>query len=572
VSANRKVSARGSALFHSIQYVLGVVLVASAYVVTARLGRRVDQVSEELRVFFPQSGIGIAALMLCGLRFWPAVALGSGINLLLTRSPIQVDFLLDCLRSRNFPACLFTDDPVAFQLLPYIVLGNTLSAVFPVFALTRVVGFDHRFRKLADGYRFLLYAVLLAPVISAALATWGLVVLEPRARLLWPDVFFRRWFGQAVSNLLVTPPILAWSSKPRRRWPLARYAELASILALLFVLGVFAFTRSTAIGMLNYPVSYAPFPLVLWAALRFGVRGAVTSTLVISLIAVYGSSQGAGPFVREWSYPAMNVVLLQIYLVVLAMTGLLVGAATTERQATMEQLRESQEELRLLNERLESAREEERAHLARELHDELGQLLAGIRISAKRLIRLKSEPTELECRCEEIAAMSEEAVQVMRRLATSLRPGVLDDLGLVEAIRWQCEEFQRRYDIAVHYEPVELTAPLPKDLVTAFFRVLQESLTNVAKHAQAKSVVVRLWEQNGALHLEILDNGVGIEHTLKSSRAGCGIVGMRERLAMLEGQLDIGPNVALGHGTRVYARAPLYKRTTMQDTFGRNET
>jgi signal transduction histidine kinase len=149
---------------------------------------------------------------------------------------------------------------------------------------------------------------------------------------------------------------------------------------------------------------------------------------------------------------------------------------------------------------------------------------------------------------------------------------VLDDLGLVEAIRWQCEEFQRRYDIPVHYEPVELTGPLPKDLVTAFFRVLQESLTNVAKHAQAKSVVVRLWEQNGALHLEILDNGVGIDHTLKSSRGGCGILGMRERLAMLGGQLDIGPNEALGHGTRVYASAPLYKRATMQDTFRRDET
>jgi signal transduction histidine kinase len=532
--------------------------IAVVYVAVGRFGRRLDALSEESRVFFPQSGIGVAALLLFGLRYWPAVAVGSWLNLVLTRTPLSASLISQCLTGGHFPGCLFTDDTVTYSLAPYVVLGNTLSPAFAAFMLRRAVRFDPRFSRLNDCYRFLLYAVLLAPLISAALATWRFVTIEPLARRTWHELFYLRWLGQAISNVVIAPPILTWSHLPRRRWTPGQLVELFLLLVCLSAMGMLAFTRSSVIGLLNYPVSYLPFPLILWAALRFGVRGGASSTLIVAGIAIYGSSQQAGPFVLGGASPTVNVLLLQIYLVVLAGTGLLLGALSNERSAAMGALAASREEMRRLAASLQAAREEERAYLARELHDELAQLFAGMKIAVKRLAKVGGDDPALRLRCEEVAGLTDEAVAAMRRLATNLRPGILDDLGLVEAIRWQCEDFQRRYGIEARFDAGAEMPEAAPEAALALFRVLQEALTNVAKHARAASVLVRLQVRDGHLELEVRDDGCGFDADHAAEGPGLGIVGMRERIRMIGGELTIGAaESTTGRGTAVLARLPI---------------
>lgn len=524
------------------------------YVAVGRAGRQIDSLSEEMRVFFPQSGVALSALMLLGVRYWPAVAIGSWLNLVLTQAPLTSDAVMRCLHGESFLKCLFTSDPVAYALAPYVAAGNTLSAAFGAQILRRFVAFERSFSRIEDGYRFLAYAVLLAPMISASLVTYRFVELLPSARATWLDLFWKRWLGHALSNLIVTPIFLVWSSPPRRRWSVAQIAELVLLLTSLVAVGLFVFTRSSFVGLLNYPVSYAPFPLILWAALRFGARGAASASLIISVLAVFGISQRAGPFARQEEPLAVNIALLQIYLLVVAMTGLLVGAASTERRHAMEALARSQEELRRLAAQLDAAREEERAHLARELHDELAQLLAGIRIGVRQLAkRGNKNDAEFQRRLDELTELTNQAVTSMRHLATSLRPGILDDLGLVEAIRWQCAEFTKRFGIPVFFEPPKVQAQVPTNVATALFRVLQESLTNIAKHARANNAVVHLGFRGDAIILEICDDGIGLTTEEAANCKGLGIIGMRERVAMLGGEFSIGKNEAVGRGTVVRA-------------------
>lgn len=533
------------------------VLIVVVYVWTARFGRRIDSLSEELRVFFPQSGIALAALFLFGLRYWPAVALGAWLNLILVRTPLTLAYFSACWKAGVFPRCLFTEDPAAYALAPYVVAANTISGLAAVFVLTRVAPIRPRFDELNDCYRFLVYAVLLAPVISAAVVTARFVALEPMAKTAWGELFWRRWFGQAVSNLIIAPAILVWSRFPRRRWSPAQLFELFTLLAALILLGVFIFTRSSPIGLLNYPVSYAPFPLVLWAALRFGSRGAASASLIIAGLAVYGSSQRAGPFMRENDPQSVSIVLLQTYLMVMSATGLIVGAASNERRQTLVALARSREELRRLAGQLQAAREQERAHLARELHDELAQLLAGIKMGIVQVGKIVAGNTTLEKRIHDLTNLTNEAVTSMRNLATNLRPGILDDLGLVEAVRWQCEEFQSRFGVPVSYEPPPSLPKVATEIETALFRVLQESLTNVAKHAKATSVQVRLELEGRHIRLEVCDDGVGLDHVEDKPTNGLGLVSMRERVHLLQGSFSVHRNEMVGHGTVIRAEIPL---------------
>ncbi|MCX7625672.1 MAG: MASE1 domain-containing protein [Candidatus Sumerlaeaceae bacterium] len=542
---------------NAILALLRSLVIVIAYVWTARFGRRIDSLSEELRVFFPQSGIALAALFLCGLRYWPAVAISAWLNLILVRTPLTFAYVLTCWQDGRFPRCLFTDDPAAYALAPYVVAGNTLSALAAAFMLRRVMPINPRFDQLNDCYRFLLYSVLIAPIISASFVTARFIALEPIARIAWSDLFWRRWLGHAVSNLIIAPAVLVWSQLPRRRWSVGQFLELFALLCALALLGIFVFTRSSPIGLLNYPVSYAPFPLILWAALRFGSRGAASASLIIAGLAVYGSSQRAGPFMRETDPQSVTIALLQTYLLVVSATGLIVGASSNERRHNLEALARSREELRHLAAQLQAAREQERAHLARELHDELAQLLAGIKMGIAQVGKFVAGNEVLEKRLQTLTELTNEAVSSMRNLATNLRPGILDDLGLVEAVRWQCEEFQNRFGIPVSYEPPLSLPKLSTEIETALFRVLQESLTNVAKHAKATHVQVRLESTHSRVQLEVSDDGVGIGHVEQNSSRGLGLVSMRERVLLLHGNFSVNPNEVFGHGTVIRAEIPL---------------
>jgi signal transduction histidine kinase len=168
-------------------------------------------------------------------------------------------------------------------------------------------------------------------------------------------------------------------------------------------------------------------------------------------------------------------------------------------------------QLRALTARLQTVREDERTRVAREIHDELGQALTAIKLEFTALLRdLPAVEMPVSQRSQSILKLLDEAIQSIRRIATELRPGILDDLGLVAAVEWAAEEFQARTGIKCHLDRPDADIGMDTGSATALFRIVQETLTNVARHANASKVNVRLAEEHGQLTLEVRDNGRGI--------------------------------------------------------------
>lgn len=222
-----------------------------------------------------------------------------------------------------------------------------------------------------------------------------------------------------------------------------------------------------------------------------------------------------------------------------------------------ERLRESGEQLRALSAHIQSIREEERTSLARDIHDDLGQALTGLKLDLSRLSR--KPPRDPELLSREIKAMEgliDETIKTVRRISADLRPGVLDDLGLISAVEWQAEEFQRRTGIECFFARGIDDSRLDPELATALFRILQEALTNVARHSRATCVHVTLEEEATCVRLIVEDNGIGIaEQQALHLKNSLGLLGMRERARLFGG--DVSMEGVEGKGTTLRAVIPL---------------
>jgi two-component system sensor histidine kinase UhpB len=228
----------------------------------------------------------------------------------------------------------------------------------------------------------------------------------------------------------------------------------------------------------------------------------------------------------------------------------------TDRRSAEEEIRESREQLRRLSLHISAAREEERARIAREIHDELGQKLTVLKMSLSRLRQdLPSEPPTLQTSVRAILKSIDELLATVRDLSTELRPAVLDHLGLVDALKWQARDFEAkagiRCDVVSRVEEVSLDSARRTDL----FRVTQEALTNVARHSGASRAQIQISGEAGDLLLEISDNGQGFHEDGTSRRSSLGLLGIRERIEALGGTVQwLG---TAGRGTRVRIRIPL---------------
>lgn len=228
----------------------------------------------------------------------------------------------------------------------------------------------------------------------------------------------------------------------------------------------------------------------------------------------------------------------------------------TERKRAEQQLTLSHDQLRKLTARLESVREEERILIAREIHDELGQALTGVKLE---LCLLHDQIAEVSPammnRLESISTLVDGTIQSVQRIATELRPVVLDQLGLIPAIEWQAHEFQARTGIQCTLDVYLRAITLSHAGSTAMFRIFQEILTNVARHAQASIVHITLQEQAGSLVLDVRDNGRGVTDAELADPHSLGLVGMRERALLLGGETIFTGSP--GTGTAVRVRIPL---------------
>ncbi len=231
-------------------------------------------------------------------------------------------------------------------------------------------------------------------------------------------------------------------------------------------------------------------------------------------------------------------------------------AIFVELHMKSERLRESEDKLRRLAAHLISVREEERAHIAREIHDELGQVLTGIKMEVGWLAKRLKEPQLLE-KTESMSRLIDSTVQTVRKIATGLRPEMLDDMGLVASIAWQAKDFQKRTGIRCRTKLPPEQAKIDIEISTTVFRIFQEILTNVARHARATRVDIDLSISEEAVDLEVVDNGVGIPSADLNGRKSLGLLGMQERALLFRGEVAISGTP--GQGTRACVRIPMRK-------------
>jgi PAS domain S-box-containing protein len=228
----------------------------------------------------------------------------------------------------------------------------------------------------------------------------------------------------------------------------------------------------------------------------------------------------------------------------------------TQSKLAEQELRRSRTQLAELSSHLQVIKEEERERIARDIHDELGGNLVAIKFAVALLSqKIPGEAEPLRERVRAIESVVDDAIATAGRVARELRPGILKDFGLAAAVECQAEDFSQRTGIPCKVLCADYDALPTVETSTALFRIFQEALTNISKHAQATEVHVRLVQEAGDVLLEICDNGRGIDRKALSKPKSYGLRGIRERIKALQGSLEIGRSP--GGGTRIMVRAPL---------------
>ncbi|MCX6133300.1 MAG: PAS domain S-box protein [Ignavibacteriales bacterium] len=238
----------------------------------------------------------------------------------------------------------------------------------------------------------------------------------------------------------------------------------------------------------------------------------------------------------------------------------------TDRKLGEERLKLSREQLHLLAGHLQSVREEERKHLAQEFHDQLGQALTAIKMDLSMLNRAITDTSKVPSRSviaqgiESSQDMIDRAIAIIREILSELRPELLDQLGIIPTLEWEAEIFQRKSGIACTFSSTVDPIALEATKAIAVYRIFQEAITNVARHAKATSVEVELRKEGGGLVLAIVDNGIGISSAAQQRIQSFGLTGMRERAILLGGTLEISG--IEGKGTTILLRIPYEQSLT----------
>jgi PAS domain S-box-containing protein len=238
-----------------------------------------------------------------------------------------------------------------------------------------------------------------------------------------------------------------------------------------------------------------------------------------------------------------------------------VGIDVTDRKQAEVLLENSKDQLRALTAKLQTVREEESIRLSREIHDELGHALTTLNMDltwVQHKLEGEKSPllrSQLSRRMKAMMASLETMARTVQRIATELRPGMLDDLGLTSTLEWQAEEFQGRTGVRCHWETRPSSVTLDRAQATALFRIFQEILSNVARHAAAQSVKLILTQSNDELVLQVADDGKGFNEKKLLDHTSLGLLGMRERAALIGGLVEI--RTRRGKGTTVTVTCPL---------------
>lgn len=530
-------------------YLIGHALVlAIVYYLTGRLGLSLAVVNPSATAIWPPTGIAIAALLLYGRQLWPGVFFGA--------------LAVNLATSHNAGASLL------------IACGNTLEALAGSYLVSRFARGVAALDRVEDVGRFGVLAGAVAPAISATVGTLTLRITglshSAGQGLIWTTW----WLGDASGAVLVAPCIILWTRRSRRRRQGFEIVRDGAAAVILFFVALVVFGGFLMHGSHTYAMPFLVVPFVVWAAFRLRPHEAAAGVLVTAGIAVWGALHGIGGI--SPTGPDNSFLTLQTFMGVVGMTSLLLSAAIAERntkeealrisndaleskvsartselQSRITELRDTQEALHSLSMRQMRVQDEERRRISRDLHDAVGQLLAALMMN---LSIVERNSPEMESRAaaalEEAKSNGAECVREIRTMSYLLHPPMLTEAGLKPALEWFVKGFSSRSGIDVVLDVPE-TLPRVADIVEiSVFRIVQEALTNVHRHAKSPTAHVEVALNDGSLTISVTDHGQG---TL-GARDGTGITGMRERLKELQGELRITSSPS---GTTVLAHIPV---------------
>jgi signal transduction histidine kinase len=497
----------------SVRYAAGVLLVAAGYYAAVQGGLTL-LLTGPAGAFWPATGVGIAVLYLGGWRWWPGVLLGD----LLTRE---------------------------FTLPLWAVLaetaGNLARALLAVVILRRLVG-----RRAAMDQLPQVGAVFVAVAVGEAVSATVAMLSRQAGGLIDVSemgVFWRSWWlGGLAGGLVVVPLALAWAHPRASAWRGRRAVEAALTLAAVIGLSVIAFSA-------DQPFTYIMFPAFIWAALRFGPQGATLAVAVGAVIAVLATSLEVGPFVQH--SPTDSALNLQLYIVFAALTTCCLAAIVSERRRAALELAESQ--------RREGERAAlERHRIARDLHDSVSQTLFSTTLhvrTAQRALELEqldaTGPVGEEL--GEIGQLTRGALAEMRALILELRPGALAEEGLVAALAKQAAALSAREGLVIEVDGPDADLPLGPEVEEQLYRLGQEALANVVKHARASNATVHIAATDDIVTIEVTDDGRGFDPAAVGPEH-FGLRSMRGRAADLGGRLEL--TSAPGGGTVLRVQVP----------------
>ena len=291
-------------------YITRLVILTGVYFAAAWVSKQATFMSGEVALVYPAFGISLAALLVYGYRFWPAIAWGTFVYALATASGNAAD---------TFGAKTVAD-----------VLGNTVGALTCAYLLQRMIAFRNPMNRVKDVAGFVTLACLLGTTVIAAFKVVGVLYAGELDRDQMLDSLFIWWMPNAMACLIITPFVLAWASPTVAPWNPKMFLEGLLCAAGLIGGTLISFNSWYTYGIQNYPFAYLPYPFLVWAALRFGQRGAATGTFIVAVLAISTLLDGRGPFVTPNERDSL--VIIGSYLGILSVANLLLGAFTFDRQ------------------------------------------------------------------------------------------------------------------------------------------------------------------------------------------------------------------------------------------------
>ena len=465
------------------------------------LGLSLASVNPSATAVWPPTGIALAALLLRGFRLWPAIFLAA--------------FAVNLLKQHNLPTSLA------------IAVGNTLEAVVGAWLVTRFARGDQAFERTKTIFNFIFLAAIGSTLISAAIGVTSLC-LGGLAR--WPNylpIWLTWWLGDLVSNLIIAPLLLVWWGNERPAFGRRQIFEAIGLLTVVMWVGVVVFMGGTPIGSNNLALEYLALPPLLYAAFRFGVRGALSFAFAMSCLAIWGTSHGHGPFAR--TNPNTSLLLLQIFMGTVTLTAVVLASIVAERRRTEQALQEAREELREYATGLE-IRVRERTAKLQETVQSLELLCYTIAHDLRAPLRAMSSYSDVLA--EEYAAQSEPRarhyVEQIKSAASRMDQLIVDLLKLgrlgsadLAAAHVQLEEIARRVlapledELSARRAQVEIRQPLLP--VWANEALVEQILANLVSNAlkftsREAHPRVEMWTEDKKewVRLCIQDNGVGI--------------------------------------------------------------